>query len=340
MNRVVFPRRIVGPVPRARVQIACAPAPHLRRAGTRPPFASHAIRFPMISLATIDCLNAMGAKITHAGGTISVSPIFANGRPDGACQLYCKESGSTLRFLLPVVGALGLDAVFHMEGRLPERPLHPFDEVLIAHGMHIHQTGAELHVSGKLLAGSFALPGNVSSQYLSGLLFALPLLPGSSTLTITGALQSASYLAMTEDAVLNSGIRFSKSQNVFSIPGNQTCCLPDGLAAEGDWSGAAFFSLRRCTVGNRHFCLRLAGNFPPGRPGRSGASVKIRCGGSGGNWRCLSESPRFTASALTRRNPGLNPRHRGCRSLRGWRNEYHERGKAAAQGVRPAAYGC
>ena len=58
-------------------------------------------------------LNAMGAKITHEGGTISVSPIFANGRPDGACQLYCKESGSTLRFLLPVVGALGLDAVFH-----------------------------------------------------------------------------------------------------------------------------------------------------------------------------------------------------------------------------------
>ena len=139
------------------------------------------------------------------------------------------------------MGALGLDAVFHMEGRLPERPLHPFDEVLIAHGMHIHQTGAELHVSGKLLAGSFALPGNVSSQYLSGLLFALPLLPGSSTLTITGALQSASYLAMTEDAVLSSGICFSKSQNVFTIPGNQAYCLPNGLAAEGDWSGAAFF---------------------------------------------------------------------------------------------------
>ena len=192
-------------------------------------------------LATIDCLNAMGAKITHAGGTISVSPIFANGSPDGVCHLYCKESGSTLRFLLPVVGALGLDAVFHMEGRLPERPLHPFDEALTAHGMQIRQDGATLHVSGKLLAGSFALPGNVSSQYLSGLLFALPLLPGSSTLTITGALQSASYLAMTEDAVLNSGIRFSKSQNVFTIPGNQAYCLPNGLAAEGDWSGAAFF---------------------------------------------------------------------------------------------------
>ena len=240
MNRVVFPGALSGqfraPASKSHAHrlLICAALGHASVRVSCDTFSDDI-------LATIDCLNAMGAKITHAGGTISVSPIFANGRPDGACQLYCKESGSTLRFLLPVVGALGLDAVFHMEGRLPERPLHPFDEVLIAHGMHIHQTGAELHVSGKLLAGSFALPGNVSSQYLSGLLFALPLLPGSSTLTITGALQSASYLAMTEDAVLSSGIRFSKSQNVFSIPGNQTCCLPDGLATEGDWSGAAFF---------------------------------------------------------------------------------------------------
>lgn len=158
MNRVVFPGALSGPVPRARVQIACAPALICAALG----HASVRVSCDTFSddiIATIDCLNAMGAKITHEGGTISVSPIFANGRPDGVCHLYCKESGSTLRFLIPVVGALGLDAVFHMEGRLPERPLHPFDEVLIAHGMHIHQTGAELHVSGKLLAGSFALPG-------------------------------------------------------------------------------------------------------------------------------------------------------------------------------------
>ena len=185
-------------------------------------------------LATMDCLNAMGASLTHAGGTISVSPISASRRPRGVCHLYCKESGSTLRFLLPVAGALGLDAVFHMEGRLPERPLHPFDEVLIAHGMQLRRSGAELHVSGQLQAGSFALPGNVSSQYLSGLLFALPLLSGGNTLTVTGELQSASYLAMTEDAVLSSGIRFSKPQNVFSIPGAQRYCLSDaGIFAGG-----------------------------------------------------------------------------------------------------------
>ena len=240
MNRVILPGALSG---RFRAPASKSHAHRLlicAALGTVPVSVS-CDTFSDDILATMDCLNAMGASLTHADGTISVSPISASRRPRGACHLYCKESGSTLRFLLPVAGALGLDAVFHMEGRLPERPLHPFDEVLIAHGMQLRRSGAELHVSGQLQAGSFALPGNVSSQYLSGLLFALPLLSGGSTLAVTGELQSASYLAMTEDAVLSSGIRFSKTQNVFSIPGAQRYCPPDGLAAEGDWSGAAFF---------------------------------------------------------------------------------------------------
>ena len=192
-------------------------------------------------LATIDCLTAMGAQITHEESRISVTPVFASRKPDGLCKLPCRESGSTLRFLLPVLGALGLSGVFQMEGRLPERPLHPLDEVLTAHGMVIAREGSDLHVSGQLQPGYFSLPGDVSSQYLSGLLFALPLLEGDSTLEITGALQSASYFSMTQDAVLKSGIRFSKNGNHFFIPGNQRCALPDGCSAEGDWSGAAFF---------------------------------------------------------------------------------------------------
>ena len=192
-------------------------------------------------LATIDCLRAMGAEITTDGSRIVVTPISAENRESELCKLRCKESGSTLRFLLPVVGALGLDAVFEMEGRLPERPLHPFDDVLIAHGMNIRKQGCELFVSGKLTSGAYRLPGNISSQYLSGLLFALPLLDGDSTLEITSALQSANYLAMTEQAVQESGIRFKKEALIFDIPGKQTYHLPDGLAAEGDWSGAAFF---------------------------------------------------------------------------------------------------
>ena len=89
--------------------------------------------------ATIACLNALGADITVSGDRIAVSPIAAV--PAGLCHLPCGESGSTLRFLLPVAGALGAEAVFHMEGRLPQRPLRPLDEVLTVHGMTVRQEG-------------------------------------------------------------------------------------------------------------------------------------------------------------------------------------------------------
>ena len=95
-------------------------------------------------LATIDCLTAMGAQITHEESRISVTPVFASRKPDGLCKLPCRESGSTLRFLLPVLGALGLSGVFQMEGRLPERPLHPLDEGLMAHGMVLRRDGSAL----------------------------------------------------------------------------------------------------------------------------------------------------------------------------------------------------
>ncbi len=192
-------------------------------------------------LATIDCLTAMGAKITVSGSKITVSPVFEHPKPNGLCTLKCRESGSTLRFLLPVVGALGLTAVFELEGRLPERPLHPFDTVLQSHGMNISQEGAKLFVSGQLTPGTFRLPGNVSSQYFSGLLFALPLLRGESTLEVEGPLQSAKYLEMTKTAVLQSGVQMTKTDAGFQIPGGQAYRLPSDLSAEGDWSGAAFF---------------------------------------------------------------------------------------------------
>ena len=192
-------------------------------------------------LATIDCLCAMGAKISVDGSKISVSPVFENPKPNGLCNLKCRESGSTLRFLLPVVGALGLTAVFELEGRLPERPLHPFDTVLQSRGMNISQQGAKLFVSGQLTPGTFRLPGNVSSQYFSGLLFALPLLDGESCLEVEGPLQSAKYLEMTQKAVLRSGVQLAKTETGFQIPGRQAYRLPSNLSAEGDWSGAAFF---------------------------------------------------------------------------------------------------
>ena len=190
--------------------------------------------------ATVRCLRALGADITDDGaGTLHIVPI-AGEMPEHA-DLFCGESGSTLRFLLPVAGALGADVTFHMQGRLPQRPLAPLDAVLTAHGMTLRRDGALLHAGGQLHPGDYALPGDVSSQYISGLLMALPRLPGESTLAVTGRLESAGYIAMTEDALRLSGIRLQKQERTYTISGGQTARLPAQCHVEGDWSNAAFF---------------------------------------------------------------------------------------------------
>lgn len=184
--------------------------------------------------ATANCLRAMGAEIS---GGFSVRP----GPKKSPCTLPCGESGSTLRFLLPVAAALGLDASFQMEGRLPQRPLAPLDRELEAHGAALTRPQPDvLRCTGKLRPGSYTLPGNVSSQYISGLLFALPLLDGPSTLTVTGTVESAPYIAMTLDALRQFGVEISVENQVYSIP---ACgyISPGQAQVEGDWSNAAFW---------------------------------------------------------------------------------------------------
>ncbi len=190
--------------------------------------------------ATIRCLEALGAQIGQQDGErLRVVPI--DGIPEGERMLPCGESGSTLRFLLPLCGALGVSAAFLREGRLPQRPLAPLDELLLRSGMRFQEDGALLHCGGQLRAGDYEIEGNVSSQYVTGLLLALPLLNGESTLRVIGPLESAPYVAMTEDALALSGIRFEKDAFSYRIPGGQRCALPDSVSVEGDWSNAAFF---------------------------------------------------------------------------------------------------
>lgn len=193
--------------------------------------------------ATAACLTALGAGIELADGRFLVKPIAPS--PGAVCQVFsalpCGESGSTLRFLMPVVGALGKSAVFHMKGRLPERPLAPFDDELRAHGMEIQRDGDLLYCSGKLRAGAYRIPGNVSSQYISGLLMSLPFIEDDSTLEITGSIESEGYITMTEEALRLAGIDFEKCGNEYMIPGGQCASLPKSLEVEGDYSNAAFF---------------------------------------------------------------------------------------------------
>lgn len=193
-------------------------------------------------LATADCLSALGARIDATNQEIRIQPIEQQREHTEEVLLPAGESGSTLRFLLPVVGALGQKAVFQMEGRLSSRPLAPFDRLLTEHGMHIHKNGEKLYCSGKLFGGSFSLPGNVSSQYFSGLLLALPILEGESSLYVEGDLESEAYVQLTEDALRISGVRFENKNGLcWNIPGSQRTNLPTTIRAEGDWSNAAFY---------------------------------------------------------------------------------------------------
>ena len=186
--------------------------------------------------ATIRCLNAFGADIAHETGGLRVRP----GRINAKCTTDCGESGSTLRFLLPVAAALGIDASFKMHGRLPERPIFPLDRELIAGGCTLTRPEkAILRIEGKLAPGSYTLPGNVSSQYITGMLFALNLC-GSGSICITGNTESAAYIDMTLSAMDIFGAKPEKTEIGYRISGRKFL-TPGEAYVEGDWSNAAFW---------------------------------------------------------------------------------------------------
>ncbi len=193
--------------------------------------------------ATARCLQALGAGVTFSAGRIAVRPIESL-RP-GAAQpvtLDCGESGSTLRFLLPVVSALQKNGVFTGGGRLPERPITQLREAMEAHGVRFSAPGTfPIHTTGALLPGAYTLPGNVSSQYITGLLFALPLLSGDSVLRVLPPVESAPYIEMTLATLRRFGVCVEKQGDAYHIPGNQCYRSPGRVAVEGDWSNAAFF---------------------------------------------------------------------------------------------------
>ena len=192
-------------------------------------------RFSQDMLATMDCLNALGAVITLSDEGFLVQPIRS--LPSHA-TLNCRESGSTLRFLLPVAAALGLDATFQMEGRLSSRPLSPLWEELERHGCSLAWLNEHtLHLTGKLKPGNYQIAANVSSQFISGLLFAMALIPGYSQLTLTGQVTSLPYIHMTVDALKQFGIEASG----YAIHQDPPFRSPGIIFAEGDWSNGAFW---------------------------------------------------------------------------------------------------
>lgn len=176
--------------------------------------------------ATQDCVAALK----------SGQPAQADGLP----LLDCGESGSTLRFLIPVALAVRGGGNFTGRGRLMERPQGPYIRLFEEKGISWNQEGACLTVAGQLEPGVYALPGNVSSQFITGLLYALPLLPGDSRIVLTTPLESRGYVDMTLDMLRRFDIKVEEQEDGFLVPGNQTYQARD-LTLEADWSGAAFW---------------------------------------------------------------------------------------------------
>ena len=182
--------------------------------------------------ATADCLRALGAEIIRRETGYSVFP--AKSIPKTAV-LNCCESGSTLRFLLPVVGALGVDGTFLMEGRLPQRPLSPLWEEMERMGCRLSRpTSHTIRCQGRLLPGEYRIDGSVSSQFITGLLLALSLLEQESRLAITGKVESRPYIDLTRQVLSQFGADPDH-------PGTKKLHTPGCITVEGDWSNGAFF---------------------------------------------------------------------------------------------------
>ena len=195
--------------------------------------------------ATISCLETLGAGITREPGGYVVIPNSELRIPNLQAQpvsLQCGESGSTFRFLLPIVCALGRDVSFIPKGRLPQRPLSPLIDELVRHGCLLSTQGSvPFHAAGRLVSGRYSMDAGVSSQFISGLLFALPLLDGDSELHLTGRIESFPYIRLTMGMLEVFGIKAEFDGSVFSIPGRQEYCSPGVVDIEGDWSNASFW---------------------------------------------------------------------------------------------------
>jgi len=197
--------------------------------------------------ATRRCLAELGAEFTDVPGGVRVRGMGANAmsplRRMACPRLDCGESGSTLRFLIPVALAVRGGGIFTGHGRLMERPLGPYFDIFKEKGIFYEQKDGVLTVRGMLEPGEYRLPGNVSSQFFTGLLYALPLRPGPSAIIPTTDLESEGYISMTCQAMETFGVRTAATMSLppqYHVEGGQTYCGAE-TTVEADWSQAAFW---------------------------------------------------------------------------------------------------
>lgn len=195
--------------------------------------------------ATINTAISLGAKCEIIGNKLIIDSSASH---NDTAALDCAESGSTLRFMLAVTAALGVTADFGGSGRLPQRPINEFYDLFSLHGATMSDTHLPLKLSGKLTAGEYKISGNISSQFITGLLLALPILDGNSKITLTTKLQSKPYIDMTINTMRKFGVNVIENDNGWDICGNQhyNC---ESYIIDGDWSQAAFFLVSGAVCG-------------------------------------------------------------------------------------------
>lgn len=191
--------------------------------------------------ATIEAMSALGADFFVGQHCSHIQQVSGIEKIPEKAVIDCNESGSTLRFIIPIAAALGVETEFHGRGRLPQRPIDIYVRELTKHGITFsYNNTMPFTISGKLTSGIFEVEGNVSSQFITGLLFALPLLDGNSEIVLTSHLESRPYVDITIDVMKRFGIEVTETDRGFYIKGGQKYS-PRTETVEGDYSQAAFF---------------------------------------------------------------------------------------------------
>ncbi len=188
--------------------------------------------------ATINALRSLGAQISVSNSTVTVKGIT---NPNKESLIDCNESGSTLRFMIPVAAALGVSSVFEGKGKLPSRPIDTYVKEFSKKGIDFcYNNTMPFSFSGKLKSGIYEIEGNISSQFITGMLFALPLLEGDSEIRLLSELESRPYVDITIDCLKKFGVEIEQNANGFFVKGGQKykSCNTD---VEADFSQAAFF---------------------------------------------------------------------------------------------------
>lgn len=189
--------------------------------------------------ATIGCIKALGADAVLENNVLTVDGT--NMYKNKTALLDCRESGSTLRFFIPIAAVGNINATFVGKGKLPQRPIGIFTEALPKAGTVCKtEGGLPLEIKGQLKSGIFKIPGNVSSQFITGLLLALPILEGDSEIVLTSPLESVGYIAMTIRTMKQFGVNIQATEKGWHIKGGQSYKTCD-YTTDGDWSQAAFF---------------------------------------------------------------------------------------------------